>query len=83
MLTTVGLSNLPDAIRRRDTIAGPDYVDLFTAVTPGTTDKSAEDWARALLEDTPTGRSGPLLAAPRPASRADAFVRLRTGLEDR
>jgi hypothetical protein len=61
VLTTVGLSNLPDAMRRRDTMAGPDYVDLFTAVTRGTTDKSAEDWARALLEDTPTGRSAPLL----------------------
>ena len=61
VLTVVGLTNIPEAIRRLDTLASPDYVDLFTATTSGATDKSAEEWARALLEDTPTGRSAPVL----------------------
>jgi hypothetical protein len=61
VLTVVGLSNIPEAIRGLDTLASPDYVDLFTASTNGATDKSAEEWARATLEDTPTGRSAPSL----------------------
>ena len=61
VLTVVGLTNLPEAIRGLDTLASPDYVDLFTATTSRATDKSAEEWARATLEDTPTGRSAPLL----------------------
>jgi hypothetical protein len=61
VLTAVGLTNIPEAIRRLDTLASPDYVDLFTATTNGATDKSAEEWARAALEDTPTGRSAPFL----------------------
>jgi hypothetical protein len=59
--TVVGLDNIPDAIRRLDTLASPDYVDLFTATTSGVIDRSAEEWARAVLEDTPTGRSAPSL----------------------
>ena len=61
VLTVVGLTNVPEAIRGLDTLASPDYVDLFTATTSRATDKSAEEWARATLEDTPTGRSAPLL----------------------
>jgi hypothetical protein len=61
VLTVVGLNNVPEAIRCLDTLASPDYVDLFTASTSGATDKSPEEWARAMLEDTPTGRSAPLL----------------------
>jgi hypothetical protein len=61
VLAVVGLSNVPEAIRRLDTLASPDYVDLFTARTSMATDKSPEEWARALLEDTPTGRSAPVL----------------------
>jgi len=61
VMTAVGLSNVPDAIRCLSSLASPDYVDLFTAVTSGAADKSAEQWARAALEDTPTGRSAPSL----------------------
>jgi hypothetical protein len=61
VVTAVGLSNVPEAIRSADTLARPDYVDCFTATAIGATDKSAEEWARALLEDTPTGRSAPSL----------------------
>jgi hypothetical protein len=57
--TVVGLANIPDAIRGLDTVASPDYVDLFTITTSGATDKSAEEWARTALEDTPSGRSAP------------------------
>ena len=61
MLTVVGLPNIPEAIRCLDTLASPDYVDLFTATASGARDKSAEEWARAVLEDTPSGRSAPSL----------------------
>jgi hypothetical protein len=61
VLTVVGLTNIPEAIRCLDTLASPDYVDLFTATTSGATDQSAEEWARAALEDTPSGRSAPVL----------------------
>jgi hypothetical protein len=60
--TVVGLRNVPEAIRSLDTLASPNYVDLFTAsTTGGATDTSAEEWARVALEDTPTGRSAPFL----------------------
>jgi hypothetical protein len=59
--TAVGLSDIPDTIRCLSSLASPDYVDLFTAVTSGAADKSAEEWARTALEDTPTGRSAPSL----------------------
>ena len=59
--TVVGLANIPDAVRRVAALASPDYVDLFTATTSFATDKSAEEWARAALEDTPTGRAAPFL----------------------
>jgi hypothetical protein len=61
VLTVVGLANIPDAIRSLDTLTRPDYVDLFTATTSGATAKSAEEWARLALEDTPIGRSAPML----------------------
>ncbi len=59
--TVVGLANIPDGIRCRDTLTSPDYADLYTVATTGTADMSAEEWARAALEDTPTGRSAPRL----------------------
>ena len=59
--TVVGLINIPEAIRCLDTLESPDYVDLFTATTSGATDRSAEEWARAVLEDTTIGRSAPVL----------------------
>ena len=59
--TVVGLSNVPEAIRSLDTLARPDYVDVITLTTSEVMDKLPEEWARAALEDTPTGRSAPLL----------------------
>jgi hypothetical protein len=59
--TVVGLPNVPESIRSLDTLASPDYVDLCTVTTSEATDKSPEEWARAVLEDTPLGRSAPTL----------------------
>src|SRR5437588_219930 len=55
--TVVGLRNIPEAIRSLDTFDNPDYVDLSTVTTRGATDKSPEQWARAVLEGTPLGQS--------------------------
>jgi hypothetical protein len=57
----VGLDNIPVSIRTLDTLPCPDYVDLFTARTRGAAAKTAEQWARALLEESATGRSAPIL----------------------
>src|SRR5260370_9904064 len=59
--TVVGLRNLPEAIRSLGALANPDYVDLYTVTASEATDKSPEGWARAALEETPTGRSAPSL----------------------
>jgi hypothetical protein len=61
VVTVVGLSDVPETIRSHDTLASPDYVDVFTAPAAEATDRSPEEWARALLEKTPTGRAAPLL----------------------
>lgn len=61
VVTVVGPTIPPDAIRSLDTLESPDYADFFTATTSGATDRSAEEWARAVLEGTPTGRSAPFL----------------------
>jgi hypothetical protein len=61
VMTVVGLSDIPETIRSHDTLASPDYVDVFTATASGATDRSPEEWARALLEETPTGRAAPAL----------------------
>jgi hypothetical protein len=57
----LGPAEVPESIRCLDTLASPDYVDLCTAMTTGAADQSAEEWARATLEETPTGRSAPVL----------------------
>jgi hypothetical protein len=46
----VGTHDVPEAVRSLTTIAQPDYVDLFKVTTPGAADRSAEEWARAVLE---------------------------------
>ncbi len=61
VMGVVGLTNVPEAIRCRDPLVDPDYVDLFTATTSEATTRSAEEWARVALEETPTGRSAPLV----------------------
>ena len=55
--TVVGLRYVPEAIRSLDTFDNPDYVDLFTVTTSRATEKSPEQWARAVLESTPLGQS--------------------------
>jgi hypothetical protein len=59
--TVVGLHNIPEAIRSATTIGEPDYVDLCTVTTGDATNRSPEQWARAVLEETPLGRHARLL----------------------
>jgi len=55
------LTNIPEEVRFFATLEDANYADLFTATTYGAADWSAEQWARALLEETPAGRSAPVL----------------------
>lgn len=59
--TIVGWANIPESIRSLDTLAHPDYVDLFTAQTREAAGKNAEQWARAFLEGSAPGHSAPIL----------------------
>jgi hypothetical protein len=52
----VGVHDVPKAVRALTTLAEPNYVDLFTVTTPTATSRSAEEWARAVLEQTPVAR---------------------------
>lgn len=52
----VGVHDVPEAVRARTTLTKPDYIDLFTVTTPMATDNSAEEWARAVLEQAPLSR---------------------------
>jgi hypothetical protein len=61
VVTTVGLSNIPDTVRGLAVLTKPDYVDAFTAATGELTEGSAEAWARAVMEESPAARSAPLL----------------------
>jgi hypothetical protein len=61
VLTAVGLCEIPESIREHDTLASPDYVDVFTVPASGLAGRSPEEWARAVLEETPAGRSAPAL----------------------
>ena len=54
--SVVGVNDVPQAVRSLTTLADPDYVDLFTITTPRATDKTAEEWARAILEQAPVSR---------------------------
>jgi hypothetical protein len=72
--TAVGVRNVPAAIRALDTLGRPDYVDVFTITTGDRAARSPEEWVRAVLEETPSGRSAPRLwrllglrLAPRPS----------------
>ena len=93
-VSSVGRNNVPDAIRVRDTLPNPDYVDFCTAEVSGSAERTVEEWARVVLEGTPTGRSAPLLwrllglrLGPRSseyiqgwkiADRGDDWIRLET-----
>jgi hypothetical protein len=48
--SVVGVQEVPERVRRLTTLAEPDYVDLFTVTTPMATDRSPEEWTRAVLE---------------------------------
>ena len=52
----VGVDEVPAAVRALGTLGAPDYADLFTAMTPAATDRSAEAWARLILEQAPVAR---------------------------
>ena len=54
--TVVGMHNIPEAVRSLTTITEPDYADLYTATTGAAWNRSPEQWARAVLEETPLGR---------------------------
>jgi hypothetical protein len=45
--------DVPEPIRSLGGLADPDYLDLFTATTNEASVKTAEDWARAVLEGAP------------------------------
>ena len=46
----VGVHQVPEAVRSLTTIGDPDYVDVFTVTTPVAAERSAEEWACAILE---------------------------------
>jgi hypothetical protein len=52
----VGVREVPEAVRSLTTFAEPDYVDLFTIRTPLAGQRSAEGWARAVLEEAALSR---------------------------
>jgi hypothetical protein len=52
----VGVRDVPEAVRALTTLSEPDYVDLFTVTTPVATDRSPEQWARAVLEQADLSR---------------------------
>ena len=45
--------DVPESMRSRSGLANPDYLDLFTATTDEAAEKTAEDWARTVLEGAP------------------------------
>jgi hypothetical protein len=57
----VGVDDVPESIQRLSTIPRADYVDSYTAATTNVRDRSPEEWARAVLEDTPLGHRARLL----------------------
>jgi hypothetical protein len=51
--TVLWQRDAPEVIRSLDTLASPDYVDIFTATAPEATDTSLEQWVRAVLHRLP------------------------------
>ena len=58
--SVVGPGNIPEAVRALSPMRDPDYADLFTVTTAATHGRSAEQWARVLLEDV-AGLTGQLV----------------------
>jgi len=48
--------DVPERVRSLSTFAAPDYLDSFTVRTPAARDRSAEGWARAVLEEAALAR---------------------------
>jgi len=59
--SVVGMGNVSGAIREAGAMDDADYVDACIAQTPDASEHTAEEWARVVLEQTPTGRRAPLL----------------------
>jgi len=57
----VGMANVADAIRKAGGMRDADYVDACTARTPRAPERTPEEWARVVLEQTPTGKQAPIL----------------------
>lgn len=56
----VGVENVPEAVRACSTLDRIDYADAVTVATEEI-DATPEEWIRAVLEQTPIGRSAPRL----------------------
>jgi hypothetical protein len=54
--TAVGVDSVPTPIQRLSTLARIDYVDSYRATTTRARERSPEQWARVVLEDTAVGR---------------------------
>jgi hypothetical protein len=54
-------THVPDAIVGLSTLDRVDYVDACTASAAHAAERSAEEWARIVLEQTALGRRAPLL----------------------
>jgi hypothetical protein len=72
--TVVGVDEVPGAVRSIVTLADPDYMDLFTVSTPIAKDRSAEQWIRAVLEQSAVARHN--------ARRVWRLMGLRLGPQD-
>lgn len=51
-----GVHDVPDRVRTLFTFDAPDYIDSFTIKTPAAQERSAEAWARAVLEEAALSR---------------------------
>ena len=54
-------TRVPDAIVGLSTLDRVDYVDACTASVPNAAGRSAEEWARVVLEQTSLGQRAPVL----------------------
>ncbi len=54
-------ARVPDALVDLGTLGQVDYVDACTADVPAGVERSAEEWARVVMERTAIGRKAPLL----------------------
>ena len=58
---SVGRANVPHAILAAGGMDDADYVDACTVRTDRASERTPEEWARVVLEQTPTGRWAPIL----------------------